>query len=206
MTLFKGSCHVKLIIDSLSLSILFSPYSNSFPLNSRLGAAKSKIFWTREETVFLIPCFFWCARHPERVSTGSFFRAQKHKNTPFPPPKWYLFLFWCARSQGALHIKKKHSSKNTVSSRIQKILDFATPSLEFSESLHADLCWKSRGPLKFVFWYIDSITSWWIPFQNMPPGQPMAGHITAGLCPTLQWKGARAIWDSPDSRTVGRGG
>jgi hypothetical protein len=44
MTLFKGSCHVKLIIDSLSPSILFSPYSNPFPLNSRLGAAKSKIF------------------------------------------------------------------------------------------------------------------------------------------------------------------
>jgi hypothetical protein len=29
----------------------------------------------------------------ESVSRGVFFRAQKHKNTPFPPKKRYLFLF-----------------------------------------------------------------------------------------------------------------
>ena len=40
MTLFKGSCHIELIIDSLSLSILFSPNSNSFPLNSNIPDAQ----------------------------------------------------------------------------------------------------------------------------------------------------------------------
>ena len=40
------------------------------------------------------------------VSTDFFFRAQLHKNTPFPPRKRCLFLFRCARSQGGLHIKK----------------------------------------------------------------------------------------------------
>ncbi len=36
MSLFKGSCHIELTLDSLSLSILFSPNSNSFPLNSNI--------------------------------------------------------------------------------------------------------------------------------------------------------------------------
>ncbi len=38
-----------------------------------------------------------------------FFRAQKHKNAPFPPKKRCLFLFRCARSRGGLHIKIKRS-------------------------------------------------------------------------------------------------
>ncbi len=37
---FKGSCHIKMIIGSLSLSILFSPNSNSFPLNSNITDAQ----------------------------------------------------------------------------------------------------------------------------------------------------------------------
>jgi hypothetical protein len=47
------------------------------------------------------------------VSTGVFFRAQKHKNAPFPPEKRCLFLFRCARSRGGLHIKIKHSFKHS---------------------------------------------------------------------------------------------
>jgi hypothetical protein len=40
MTLFEGSCHIELIIGSLSLSILFLPNSNSFRLNSNIPDAQ----------------------------------------------------------------------------------------------------------------------------------------------------------------------
>ena len=52
MTLFKGSCHTKLIIGSLSLSILFSHNSNSFPLNSNIPDAqqsKNPFSYTHED-------------------------------------------------------------------------------------------------------------------------------------------------------------
>ena len=52
MILFKGSCHIKLIIDSLSLSILFSLNSNSFPLNSNIPDAqrsKNPFSYTEED-------------------------------------------------------------------------------------------------------------------------------------------------------------
>ncbi len=35
--LLRVLCHIKKIIGSLSLSILFSPHSNSFPLNSNIA-------------------------------------------------------------------------------------------------------------------------------------------------------------------------
>ncbi len=47
-------------------------------------------------------CSSWLRGCPQAF----LFWAQIHKNTPFPPPKRYLFLFRCARSQGGLHIKK----------------------------------------------------------------------------------------------------
>ena len=37
-----------------------------------------------------------------------FFRAQNHI---FPAQKRYLFLFWCARSRGGLHIKKRELTR-----------------------------------------------------------------------------------------------
>ena len=110
MTLFKGSCHVKLIIDFLFLSQFYSRPFKFIP--AEFKARSGKIFWTREETVFLYCVFFLCASHrpwdlahrnKKRYLFGGVkgvflcFCAQK-KNTcghPLKPcPKWDFLFFY----------------------------------------------------------------------------------------------------------------
>ncbi len=98
MTLFKGSCHVKLIIDSLSLSILFSPYSNSFPLNSRLGAAKSSE--RGKKLCFWYCVFFWCASHPETLHIET---RSKQEKVPFGGRERCVFVFLCSKKRACGH-------------------------------------------------------------------------------------------------------